>query len=428
MFYTFIYIHVSSIVSHTLVCMSSFLPRGGAARPVIIAYDELTTPAEQGGDTVSVPPSRASPVRNTNVTPCYGRHDWTSYSSGRLPAASIPASSTHSSTTVLRQAMTTPPVSSSSAAAPSASPSRSRAHDNAGIASGRTRTPVVNTNTDSTQKVLIRDHVTNTRAIVTLVQIDYSAAMRAYRVCRQDDMGESVFMRPVLRLLNVYDLLISAALLVFLMPFVIGATAPVPHLPSWFTKEDATTHVHRFGRSSDLYTTALSLQTRLLLLLTCVLVLALRLYGASRRLYVEEVLAIRGVGLQVSTYGMFNTLLSTTFYDLQLIRSIVIHDAFFRYQPIFFLSSSIESMPTRLVYFPATMPRLEVLQLVLRGLRHTLYGYAEEGPSLSEIEESQRGMGWRNGELDKMDESSADDALLNASEAISEATSMDLEY
>lgn len=132
---------------------------------------------------------------------------------------------------------------------------------------------------------------------------------------------------------------------------------------------------------------SLDISVTFALLFLSVLLLAKRLSAALTRAYIEEVLVMRGVGLQFSSYGVFNTLRYRMFVDLQMLRSLVIHDAFFRYQPIFYLSSSVENKPDRVVYFPDTLPRLAVLRPVLNGIRAVLYGEQEEGPSLAELEE-----------------------------------------
>ncbi|KAG5485072.1 hypothetical protein CUR178_08042 [Leishmania enriettii] len=137
-------------------------------------------------------------------------------------------------------------------------------------------------------------------------------------------------------------------------------------------------------------TPALDTSLTLVLLLLSTFLLVKRLSGALSRVYVEEVLVMRGVGLQFSAYGIFNTLRYRRFVDLLMLRSLVIHDAFFRYQPIFFLSSSVENKAERIVYFPETLPRLAVLRLILNGIRGVLYGEPEDGLSLAEMEERWR--------------------------------------
>lgn len=126
----------------------------------------------------------------------------------------------------------------------------------------------------------------------------------------------------------------------------------------------------------------------LIAIIPCIIVPLWHMYSAFTRIYIEEVVVVGGVGLQLLSYGIFNTVKSSTFVDASMVRSLVIHDAFFRFQPIFFLSASVENLPQRLVFFSNTLPRLEVLLIVLRGLRAVLYGEPEVGPSLAEMEDA----------------------------------------
>ncbi|AYU76317.1 GPI-GlcNAc transferase complex, PIG-H component, putative [Leishmania donovani] len=361
--------------------------------------------------------------------------------------------------------------------------------------------------------VLVADHVTNTGAVVRLEQVDYSKAMRAYRVCRQE--GGAVAEEPskgwhassatpatplpppltsphgicssyttslntfsgtaspndrasyaardddtalghdpapwrvvFLRLFGATDMvLLTVAVACFLvvvsrvsmikygrtdgqsamswssLPWlevalaaltsgrsvVEEAVAPsglspasgeglaqgVTRGPPGTSSSTAATVISVPGTKGVLFasytqatsTPALDTSVTLVLLLFSTFLLVKRLSGALSRVYVEEVLVMRGVGLQFSAYGIFNTLRYRHFVDLLMLRSLVIHDAFFRYQPMFFLSSSVENKAERIVYFPDTLPRLAVLRPVLNGIRGVLYGEPEEGPSLGELEE-----------------------------------------
>lgn len=328
--------------------------------------------------------------------------------------------------------------------------------------------------------VLVADHVTNTGAVVRLEQVEYSKAMRAYRVCRQEggsaaEEGAASGGHPgsttapssagsapaltsspcaaastghaaapwrvvFLRLFGAADMLllaITVACCVVLVSRLRGAAgvpradvygtgvavSGAPPSLSWValawsalttrrgdagidgvqapvaaaaaaagSPVAAMTAADAEAAPSASYTQATSAPA-LDFSMTCVvlfistLLLAQRLSGAVGRVYVEEVLVMRGVGLQFSAYGIFNTLRYRLFVDLHMLRSLVIHDAFFRYQPMFFLSSSVENQAARVVYFPDTLPRLAVLRPVLNGIRGVLYGDPEEGPSLAELEE-----------------------------------------
>ncbi|CAJ1014108.1 GPI-GlcNAc transferase complex, PIG-H component, putative [Leishmania lindenbergi] len=173
-------------------------------------------------------------------------------------------------------------------------------------------------------------------------------------------------------------------------------------------------------------TPALDTSVTFFLLLLSVFLLVKRLSGALSRVYVEEVLVMRGVGMQFSAYGIFNTLRYRHFVDLLMLRSLIIHDAFFRYQPIFFLSSSVENKAERIVYFPDTLPRLAVLRPVLNGIRGVLYGEPEEGPSLAELEDQWKStVDFPDGDF-FMEDSFAEDTATTPDDAcFSEATDHD---
>lgn len=229
-------------------------------------------------------------------------------------------------------------------------------------------------------KVLVADDTTNTGAVVRLVEVQFGDAMRSYKVYRQESL-----VRPFFRLFSVNDILAMTITLTFFLSCVVSISADhQDHLPEWLQRAAANSDaVHA---RSQLEKTA-SMRVRLAVGCVGLAFLAFRFVCAYRRVYVEEVLAIRGVGLQLTTFGVFDQVRERRFIDLKMIRSMVIHDAFFRYQPLFFLSSSIENSPRRLVYFNHTLPRLEVLRKVLVGVRSILYGEEDSGPTLAELEE-----------------------------------------
>lgn len=119
-----------------------------------------------------------------------------------------------------------------------------------------------------------------------------------------------------------------------------------------------------------------------------------RIFHAWRRTYVEEICVVAGIGIYMTSYGLWNNIQHTTFIDVCLLRSLVIHDAFCRYQPIFFLSATVESWSSRVVFFSHTLPRLEILLPVLRGMRAVLFGEPEVGLSLAELEERMEEEKW----------------------------------
>ncbi|KAK7201839.1 GPI-GlcNAc transferase complex, PIG-H component [Novymonas esmeraldas] len=328
--------------------------------------------------------------------------------------------------------------------------------------------------------VRVADHVTNTGAVVRLEQLDYSKALRAYRVCRQEGglLAEEQHTAPhalaaaqgtplspthatstsrlfsptstagtassagantctaaaatlghcpaswrvvFVRLFGAADMvLLAVALACFLVVVSRFNESEARRSPSWLTSvvsavvsggamrrpsrgaaasstpEAAAVVLHRsphapLGSYQQVTSVpAFDSSVTCVLLLLSTLLLAKRLTGALTQVYVEEVLVMRGVGLQLSAYGLRNTLRYRHFVDLLMLRSLVIHDAFVRYQPMFFLSSSVENCKDRVVLFPNTLPRLAVLRPVLNGVRAVLYGEPEEGPSLAEMEERTR--------------------------------------
>ncbi|KAG5498504.1 hypothetical protein JKF63_02790 [Porcisia hertigi] len=388
--------------------------------------------------------------------------------------------------------------------------------------------------------VLVANHITNTGAVVRLERVDYSKAMRAYRVCWQEGGivgdgplqssptassstptkslpqsatssprglhshvasptgtsgsasprdstgytgGEAVLghnLAPwrlvLLRLFSAADMMLFAvAVACFLVvvsrlrvmeyPQVDRHSLTAPTSLSWSavtlttlasgrammrgvaapsgsprgseppSSSTATSAASTIGGEAGLSasyvqltrSTTLDTGVTFSLLLLSTLLLVKRLSGALNRVYVEEVLVMRGVGLQFSAYGIFNTLRYRHFVDLLMLRSLVIHDAFFRYQPIFFLSSSVENKATRVVFFPDTLPRLAVLRPVLNGIRSVLYGEPDEGMSLAELESQRRKTG---GDLSDgsplTDDSFAEDTATTPNDAcFSDATDHD---
>ncbi|CAG9569313.1 conserved hypothetical protein [Leishmania major strain Friedlin] len=399
--------------------------------------------------------------------------------------------------------------------------------------------------------VLVADHVTNTSAVVRLEQVDYSKAMRAYRVCRQEGgvvaeepskgwhagsttpatplpppltsshgVSSSYAMSPTaftgtaspkgrasyaardetalghdrapwrvvfLRLFGATDMVLLTVVVACFLVVVSrlsmiklgrtdGQSAMSWSSLSWLkvaltaltsgrsvveevvapsglspaSAEDLAQGVTRGSPATSLLTTAtvisvpgtkgvlftsytqatgipaLDTSVTLVLLLFSIFLLIKRLSCALSRVYVEEVLVMRGVGLQFSAYGIFNTLRYRHFVDLLMLRSLVIHDAFFRYQPMFFLSSSVENKAERIVYFPDTLPRLAVLRPALNGIRGVLYGEPEEGPSLGELEER-----WKKSASNIPDgnfsteDSFAEDTVTTPDDACSDATDRD---
>jgi hypothetical protein len=119
---------------------------------------------------------------------------------------------------------------------------------------------------------------------------------------------------------------------------------------------------------------------------------------------VESVTAIRGVGLQIvsrpgrqwgSASGSTGIAAGTVqrVLDVNSIDASVIHEGYFRHRCVYFLAAVVRDEPESVVLFADTLPRLEALRAVLRGLRHVLYGTPEYGPTLGQADPDGKGDG-----------------------------------
>uniref|UniRef100_A0A0A9YGM0 3-isopropylmalate dehydratase large subunit 1 n=1 Tax=Lygus hesperus TaxID=30085 RepID=A0A0A9YGM0_LYGHE len=77
--------------------------------------------------------------------------------------------------------------------------------------------------------VLFRDHVTNNKNVVTVEQINYSEAMRAYRVYQQDAIGIAHDIHPALRLVNLIDICLLAFTLFLALPLLSSSFSSYDH-------------------------------------------------------------------------------------------------------------------------------------------------------------------------------------------------------
>jgi hypothetical protein len=115
-----------------------------------------------------------------------------------------------------------------------------------------------------------------------------------------------------------------------------------------------------------------------------VAVVVLRVLWASfNSVPVESVTAIRGIGLQVSKRTSRGDAIERVI-DVNSIDCLVIHEGYFRHQTVYFLAVVVRDSPQSVVLFADTLPRLTMLRVVLRGLRHVLYQEPEHGLSLAE--------------------------------------------
>jgi hypothetical protein len=145
-----------------------------------------------------------------------------------------------------------------------------------------------------------------------------------------------------------------------------------------------------------------------LILVLLVAARVVRAWAASAP--VESVTAIRGVGLQIATRpsrtlrslfggaspsaaavasgggGGIGSGTVRRVLDLNTIDAIVIHEGYFRHRCVYFLAVVVRDEPRSVVLFADTLPRLEALRIVLRGLRHVLHGTPEFGPTVGQAD------------------------------------------
>ncbi|CCD16909.1 unnamed protein product [Trypanosoma congolense IL3000] len=216
-------------------------------------------------------------------------------------------------------------------------------------------------------KVLVEGHMCCTNSVVDVFQVDHSDFVRTYRVCRRSRHGFRTNI-PFLNQLSYVDVMFAA---LFVGLFVDRYDDSSSRLGSFMAGEQTLGNVSGVG-PREIYPVWWPSLAALVLLLY-VFVMVCRIVSGLLRVNVEEVTAIRGLGLQLNSYHAFGTLCSRRFIDIKLLRSLVIHDAFFRSQAIFFLSATVENEASRVVLFEETLPRLSVIQPVLCGLRFILF-------------------------------------------------------
>ncbi|KAH9584257.1 GPI-GlcNAc transferase complex [Trypanosoma melophagium] len=242
--------------------------------------------------------------------------------------------------------------------------------------------------------LLASNHKTSSNDFVDVFQVNFSDSVRLYRVCRRGTVGPHI--PPILRLFSLKDLMFLVVFVALELPSLPmfldyprgiggGSSDGWPFFPS---VENGNSAMKSFGMALKLYEAAVAWHLpRFIPLLICCLVLLYRLFTGLRWAHVEEVTAIRGLGMQLTIYNIFGRIVSQRFVELKLIRALIIHDAYFRCQVIFFLSAIVENDGSLLVLFEETLPRLAVLRPLLRGLRHILYEDSEDGATLAELGE-----------------------------------------
>ncbi|ORC86421.1 phosphatidylinositol glycan, class H [Trypanosoma theileri] len=238
--------------------------------------------------------------------------------------------------------------------------------------------------------LLASNHKTNSNAVVDVFQVNYSDSVRLYRVSRRDALGPQT--PPILRLFSPNDLML---LIVFVALELPSLPTFVDYLRSIGVGNGWTFFPYGESGSNAISSFTMALMPyngkvswhlpRIIPIVICCLVLLYRLITGLRRAHTEEVTVIRGLGIQLTVYNIFGRIISQRFVEHKLIRALIIHDAYFRCQAIFFLSAIVENEGDLLVLFEETLPRLAVLQPLLRGLRHILYEEPEDGATLAEL-------------------------------------------
>jgi len=225
-------------------------------------------------------------------------------------------------------------------------------------------------------------HVMNGAKANAAASIDLSciygggAATRTYEVTA-----------PVPPLLTWLDMLLAAFTFVFQIAFAglgrAGHIDPARHFPHWFSALTAAI--------------APQLSPAAFLLLAVIAGRVARAWAGT--VPIESVTAIRGVGLQISTrpgrqWGASSPRSTSGIgagtvrrvIDVNSIDALVIHESYYRHRCVYFLAVVVRDEPKSVVLFADTLPRLEALRVVLRGLRHVLYGSPEHGPTLGQAD------------------------------------------
>lgn len=115
-------------------------------------------------------------------------------------------------------------------------------------------------------------------------------------------------------------------------------------------------------------------------------VVCLRLTLRLRSAQSDEVLVLGGIGLQTTVRDGLGRVLSRRFVETDAIRSVFIHEAFYRQTVIFYLGALVDDEKHVMLLLPTTVPRLALLQRVLCGIRGALYQEADEGLTMAELE------------------------------------------
>jgi hypothetical protein len=114
----------------------------------------------------------------------------------------------------------------------------------------------------------------------------------------------------------------------------------------------------------------------------------LRMCLRARHVYMQRVVVVSGVGMQLTTFNYLGRVVQQRFLDVNRIHSVVIHEAFLRQRVVYYLAVLLDNEADVTVLFEEMVPRLALLRPLLCGIRSVLYQESEEGATLGELEDS----------------------------------------
>ncbi|CUG00426.1 membrane-associated protein, putative [Bodo saltans] len=119
-----------------------------------------------------------------------------------------------------------------------------------------------------------------------------------------------------------------------------------------------------------------------------VALVCLRMCLRARHVFMQRVVVVSGVGMQLTTYNYLGRVVQQRFLDVNRIHSVVIHEAFLRQRVVFYLAVLLDNEAEVTVLFDEMVPRLALLRPLLCGIRSVLYQESEDGATLGELEDS----------------------------------------
>lgn len=118
-----------------------------------------------------------------------------------------------------------------------------------------------------------------------------------------------------------------------------------------------------------------------------VTLVCLRICLRARHVFMQRVVVVSGVGMQLTTFNYMGSVVQQRFLDVNRIHSVVIHEAFLRQRIVFYLAVIVDNEADVTVLFEEMVPRLTLLRPLLCGIRSVLFEEPEEGATLGELEE-----------------------------------------